>query len=1325
MLVTKMEVLDDMGKKPDGHNKNAVRFSAIQNTYLHGRSESFNLGGKAAYVYFELSFQRSINFSRLEAAWEHAHSVISVLNYTPVAEGVLNHGAAVSPLVVVDLSHVSIAQSISDVRLIRKQIKSNRVSMDEYRAVDGTLIKLPGKRSRLSLRFDLISFDAARIAEFIGELNNSFHSSVEDDCDYEVFAEDKVDSTDFRFSPMASTNIDTIGLTGRESPRLPVTNIKDLSAWESSGIDLPEILPNLERCAERTGFSVHDLIAFCFAETLSAWSTEKNIVLPLMSASTADVVGNRSTLRLFPFNKNLGEDERSKSMIERWQTGAEVWRDYQSYCGHELLRQLAKARGGTDGSPVPYALSINIDPNEDWWEKASEWDCEIEQFVIDTPFVLLDVQLFRKGNGLYLHYDHFADAFDAGIPESLLRQFASNLKRLASKPAILTSKGFPALPIDQELLRERINSRKKAVDPAERLHSGFYRQAALIPDSVAIYSDRKNLSYNELQHRSSHLAQLLKAGGHMRGDLVAILMEKGWEQVAACLGILEAGGAYLPISADLPVERISYLLNICKVKHVLKQSWISLNQDSLEASCTTIDVDSLSEFDTKPQLENIEQSDIAYVIFTSGSTGVPKGVVIDHLGAVNTVIDINERFNVTNADRCLAISNLNFDLSVYDIFGLLAVGGSLVMPSQNENSDPRSWLQLCRKYDVTVWNSVPAIFNLAINRLETFDEAFPKALRLVMMSGDWIPIDLPNRVWSMGAKPQLVSLGGATEGSIWSIFHVIDEVRPSWSSIPYGQPLTNQWFAVRDQNNEDCPVGVVGEIYIGGTGVALGYWQDSERSAKSFSICTKSSNRLYRTGDLGRYLTDGSIEFLGRLDCQVKVNGYRVELGEIEAALNEHPSISQSVVTCYGDRFAKKQLVAYLVPRSGDLTSQIANGSIFEYLNGCLPHYMVPVAFEDIPALPLSPNGKVDRSKLPVPRFGKSNSPSVSFEDQLVNELNDIFADTIGLRATSVDESFFSLGGDSLGAINVIAQIERRHKHVLSMSEFVTANSLSALAEMIEKGSKKKESALIRFYDVGDKPYLVFFYPVGGQLVCYRHLAEALKDEFRLVGIPSSASGQALTMSDMAKESYDLLESEGIEPHLVIGWSFGGFLALEVARLFSRVKKHAARVLMLDSGPSEKLASEWRTSALVSHFIKDITEAGRLGFYPESTALEGLSVDEALAKAIELASAQGRLLQVDREQLRKHYETYRRNMLALATHVPETFFGDVHLGWSVEETQSVINYWVEREQVLRHFQISGNHFDVLKPKNVDQIVSYIRANILPPISKETLQYGIR
>ena len=537
-----------MGQKPKCQNQNEIGFSAIQNTYLHGRSESFKLGGKAAFVYFELSFQRSINFSRLETAWVKTHAVLPALNYLPLAEGVLRFGAEVSPLVVVDLSYVSAAQSIADLRLLRQQIKSNRLSMSQYRAVDGTLIKLPGKRSRLCLRFDLISFDAPRIAEFISEINTAYHDGASDDEAYEVCPDETVETVPAHIGSYSKA---PKSLSDKESPRLPVTNRNELTEWESIGIDLPEILPNLERCAERSGFSLHDLIAFCFAETMSNWSTEKNFVLPVMSASERGAIGNRSALKLFPYNKALSQADQSHSMIERWRIGAKDWQEYQPLCGHELLRGMAKEKGGTDGSPVPFALSINVNTSDDWWQKANEWDCELEAFVIYTPFVLLDVQLFKKGNGLYLHYDHFADAFEKGIPEAMLRQFASNLKRLASKSAVLSSKGFPSLPVDQELQRDRVNSRLKKVNEAERLHSGFYRQALLTPENVAIFSDRKTLTYKELQNRSSHLAQLLKAGGHQRGDLVAVLMEKGWEQVAACFGILEAAGAYLPISSEI------------------------------------------------------------------------------------------------------------------------------------------------------------------------------------------------------------------------------------------------------------------------------------------------------------------------------------------------------------------------------------------------------------------------------------------------------------------------------------------------------------------------------------------------------------------------------------------------------------------------------------------------------------------------------------------------------------------------------------------------------------------------------------------------------
>ena len=269
-------------------------------------------------------------------------------------------------------------------------------------------------------------------------------------------------------------------------------------------------------------------------------------------------------------------------------------------------------------------------------------------------------------------------------------------------------------------------------------------------------------------------------------------------------------------------------------------------------------------------------SGLAYVIFTSGSTGKPKGVMIDHRGALNTLADINDRFRVGPGDRVLALSSLSFDLSVYDVFGILAAGGAVVFPDPDRERDPAHWAALVRDHRVTVWNTVPALMEMLVAHLG--DGAPPLPFRLVMLSGDWIPVSLPDRIRRV-APPgaQISSLGGATEASIWSILYPIGSVDPAWKSIPYGKSLRNQEVKVRDAQLAECPVGETGRIYIGGVGVALGYYRDPQRTAERFVVHPETGERLYWTGDLGRLLPDGNIEFLGREDLQVKIDGYRVE----------------------------------------------------------------------------------------------------------------------------------------------------------------------------------------------------------------------------------------------------------------------------------------------------------------------------------------------------------------------------------------------------------------------------------------------------------------
>ena len=355
-------------------------------------------------------------------------------------------------------------------------------------------------------------------------------------------------------------------------------------------------------------------------------------------------------------------------------------------------------------------------------------------------------------------------------------------------------------------------------------------------------------------------------------------------------GILRSGAAYLPIDSNLPKERLWHLLGHGQVQLALTQPCIDeiveWPEDIQRLCVSDVSLESLEEA-SLDQVQGAE--DLAYVIYTSGSTGLPKGVMIDHRGAVNTILDINRRFSVAAADRVLALSSLSFDLSVYDIFGTLAAGGTIIIPDVSGVRDPAHWAEIVAQEKVTVWNSAPALMELLVEYLSGRPGVSLHSLRLVLLSGDWIPVSLPDRLKALSKDVRVISLGGATEASIWSILYPIETVDPNRKSISYGRPMMNQSFHVLDEALEPRPLWVPGHLFIGGIGLAKGYWRDEEKSGANFIYHPRTGERLYKTGDLGRYLPDGNIEFLGREDFQVKIQGYRVELGGDRSGVGRAP----------------------------------------------------------------------------------------------------------------------------------------------------------------------------------------------------------------------------------------------------------------------------------------------------------------------------------------------------------------------------------------------------------------------------------------------------
>ena len=687
---------------------------------------------------------------------------------------------------------------------------------------------------------------------------------------------------------------------------------------------------------------------------------------------------------------------------------------------------------------------------------------------------------------MHYNWDSVEGLFPEGMLDDMFAAMADVLDTLAEDATAWQQPQLITLPEAQAAIVAEANATETAIAPA-LLHANLEQSITQYGSKTAVQSLSKALSYQELGERSDALACALVTGGAQTNQLIAIVMEKGWEQIVAVLGILRSGAAYLPIDGSLPAERIALLLASGEVSQVITTAAYT---DVLpagyrvhvldEAYVPASDTECLNTVATQP-------ADLAYVIFTSGSTGQPKGVMIAHGPAHNTVQDINQRYGVTSDDRMLGMSNLSFDLSVYDIFGVLGAGGTLVLPQPEEYRDPQAWGAYLREEGITLWNTVPPLMQMLVDAEQIdADVAYEDTvdLRLVLLSGDWIPTDLPGRIKRLAPSAEVISLGGATEASIWSISYPIDEVDPSWPSIPYGKALANQQFYVLKEDYSPAPLWVTGDLYIGGVGLAEGYWRDEAKTSASFVTHSETGARLYKTGDRGRLLADGNIEFKGRIDTQVKVQGYRIELGEIEAQLKAHALINEAVVNVYSDGGVQhllgyivcdldKVIAAVQVKESGGaddvqvretandldvdatdftpMASQELIRELIQFLGERLPHYMIPQQIIPIDAIPLSANGKINRKALPIPEVVSAHNTYVAPENETERALCEICCNVLGLKQVGVMDNFFRLGGDSLLSVRVVTEVREQLKVDISIREIFSVLNLRDLANTIEQ----------------------------------------------------------------------------------------------------------------------------------------------------------------------------------------------------------------------------------------------------------------------------------
>ncbi|MBB5646149.1 non-ribosomal peptide synthetase [Pedobacter cryoconitis] len=829
----------------------------------------------------------------------------------------------------------------------------------------------------------------------------------------------------------------------------------------------------------------------------------------------------------------------------------------------KLLADLNLDRSGT--RETPFKVSFIYQNIFDEMLKGGSGVEIYDEVYQETAHVYsLEIQDLKKDIILSLKYDQ--DVFASASIKRHMEYFNELLKGVledASKQ-LKTYEMLSAKEIHY-LLNER-NATAVAYPQNKTLSDLFEQQVLQTPDHIAVVHDGGRITYRELNNKANRLAGLLVKSGLPANAPVAIVSHKSLEQVWGVMGILKAGGHYIPVKGSLPQARMNELISQTESSIVLVQrDYLDKVHCPEGVKVIVLEEDTFAGEAAEHETVKVLDTELAYIIFTSGSTGKPKGVMIDHRGAVNTLYDMNARFNITADDKVFGISDLNFDLSVYDIFGTLACGATLILPLEQEGLNPDIWLRYVQEEKVTVWNSVPQIVNLLIERQEDNAEMQLSSLRMYWMSGDWIPLDLPGRIRALNPDSEVISLGGATEGSIWSIYFPIGEVDPSWKSIPYGYPLGNQEMYVLDANLSPCPVNVPGDIYIGGIGVAKGYHNDPEKTAAGFMLHPEMGKQLYRTGDMGCQHPDGFIMFLGRQDGQVKINGFRVELGEIETVLQLSPLVKQGIVLTVEDDCRNKRLVAYVV-----VHDPLNKEELQQHLRAHLPEYMVPSLFVEIDKIPLSSNGKVDRKALPDAELSAvTHRDFIAPSDAMEIELAAIWSKLLKTEEVGIHDNFFDAGGNSLTMIQLTHKINTAFGKDIQLIHIMKSPTIAEIKVLINAYEEAQDAAVLTLRE-GTAEEVAFIIPGAlGSTEGYFGLAGNLPGEGAVYGLQMKgiAGNETPNTSIEAMAAYNL---EQIKQTGVIGGvtllahSYGGIVIYEMIRQAEGTGVEIEKVILLD-----------------------------------------------------------------------------------------------------------------------------------------------------------------
>lgn len=935
-------------------------------------------------------------------------------------------------------------------------------------------------------------------------------------------------------------------------------------------------------------------------------------------------------------------------------------------------------------------------------ENSSFHRLSVVQQDVDERVAKFDLSIFVEFKPkLRIGYNYNRDLFERETIVRFAKHFENLLKHAVASPDTrISDLQFVAKDEAEQLLAWGRNLRPY---PPKTVHEIFEEQVSISPYSIAVVAGSQEVTYKELDDRANRLAQGLKQLSISNGDRVGLLMRRSVETIASMLAILKIGAAYVPIDPELPKHRIEFIADDCKLSAILTSEDLKSRAPVKKKLLRLDELERGEHVDWMPH-QTVGTGQAAYVMYTSGSTGTPKGVEVPHRGIVRLVFS-QDYADFDTPQTTLQLAPISFDASTLEIWAALLRGGRCVLFS-GSRVDAEQVGMAIRKYDISTLWLTSSLFNSIV---EESTEAL-KPVRQLLTGGEALSVAHIRRAHRSMPNTQLINGYGPTENTTFSCCHRIDEESiEGHSSIPIGNPIANTEAYILDPHLRPVGIGVPGELYLGGDGLALGYVDRPELTAERFldvQIADRSSTRIYKTGDICRWLNSGVIEFLGRVDEQVKIRGFRIELGEVDSAISAHASV-KSVATAVMGEGANKRLVSYVVARDGQ---NMTSAKLREFVRKTLPEYMVPAQYVFLAALPMSQNGKIDKAALPNPSDLVQDQEATSPHDAVEAKLKSIWENVLGVSPVGIDQDFFELGGHSLLATRLIARVERTFGVKLPIASIFQFPSVAEFAPLLRK------ELIDAKQDYGSKPPLLW---VGGGTFL-RPIAKWLQPERSLISVSLDDAEWASLKPPYRLEDVACLLANRIlreypkGPYLLGGWCYEGLLAYETAQQLQAQGADVGLLAVVDAAtPSSRKPFKF-SGEVLARVQRELFHLRRLLKLPFSKWTAQIKERaEEFSQRLQRSRWQKSYRSGEGVESSSSSEADRILHLAIAEYVPQPYAGAFLFFQAAERPMG--KYWdlawewkaltCDRCDCQ---EIPGDHVTLLKAPNIDILADYLK-----------------